>query len=145
MGQTPRVDLGDQRVIDGGQAPLLNLQIPQHREDIVAGQGGQVQVLQFVDDGTEPRDDRGRNALITVIEHAFNIILSTDSRNHFRLIPEGIKRELITTLEGRATQESRQPATKTQGPRDSLRRWLPSVSRGSGEGGSRVAGGGSGK
>jgi hypothetical protein len=131
MGQTPRVDLGDQRVIDGGQPPLLNLQIPQHRQHIVARQGGQVEVLQFVHDGAEPRHDRGRNACLNVIEHAFNITRSTDSRKHFRLIPKGIKRELIMKpkrrgggtrepqagdqTEGRAGERgNRKPTTQTK-------------------------------
>jgi hypothetical protein len=113
MGQTPRVDLGDQRVIDGGQPPLLNLQIPQHRQHIVARQGGQVQVLQFVDQGAEPRHDRSRNVCLNDIEHAFNIPTGAAKRKHFRLIGKRIKRELIMKAgRGRQGQTNRQPATQ---------------------------------
>jgi hypothetical protein len=110
MGQTPCVDLGDQRMIHRGQPPPLNLQIPQHRQDIVAGQGGQIQVLQFVDEGAEPRHDRSRNASITIVEHAFNISSSTDDCNRFRLIPKGIQRELIMKPESRGGGMREPPA-----------------------------------
>jgi hypothetical protein len=108
--EPPRVDLGDQRMVHGGQPPPLNLQIPQHRQHIVARQGGQVEVLQFVDEGAEPRHDRSRNDSITIVEQAFNISSSTDDCNRFRLIPKGIKHELIMKLESRGGGMREPPA-----------------------------------
>jgi hypothetical protein len=120
MRQAAGIYFVDQRMVDGGQPPLLNLQIPQHREDIVARQGGQVEVLQFVHDGAEPRHDGSRNVCPTIVEHAFNIALSTDNRKHFRLIRKGIKRELIMKPQGPGD-----PGTPPAGDRTKPPRQLP--------------------